>query len=200
MVWSLEYPCNNGIILCLAAISGKGVAAALLMANFQAVLQSLIHQYRDLETFVFALNQSVYRITKSDKYITFFIAEVDTREKTLRYINAGHYPPVLKTNGVTKRLDQGCTIIGAFEKLPSINEECIDLKDEAIILSFTDGLADLRNEKGEYFEDSKIEAFVQNNSQLSAEAFNKQLLTEIDNFKGEQAYPDDIAVLTCKIM
>ena len=56
---------------CIADISGKGVAAALLMANFQAMIQSLIFQYRDLETFIFALNQSVYRITKSDRYITF---------------------------------------------------------------------------------------------------------------------------------
>ena len=62
----------------IADISGKGVAAALLMSNFQAMLHSLIHQYRDLETFVFALNQAVYRITKSDKFITFFIAEIDT--------------------------------------------------------------------------------------------------------------------------
>ena len=55
----------------IADISGKGVAAALLMSNFQAMLHGLVQQYRDLETFVFALNQAVYRITKSDKFITF---------------------------------------------------------------------------------------------------------------------------------
>jgi sigma-B regulation protein RsbU (phosphoserine phosphatase) len=191
---------KNRFAFCIADISGKGVAAALLMANFQAVLQSLIYQYRDLETFVFALNQSVYRITKSDKYITFFIAEVNTETKTMRYLNAGHYPPVMQSEGKTRRLDKGCTIIGAFEKLPSIQEEKIDLKGETMIMSFTDGLADLQNEKGEYFEDQKIEAFIKKHSKLSAEDFNAQLLLEIDNFKGQQAYPDDIAVLTCKIM
>ena len=190
---------KNRFAFCIADISGKGVAAALLMANFQAVLQSLIYQYRDLETFVFALNQSVYRITKSDKYITFFIAEVDTKAKTLKYINAGHYPPIMQTNGTTKRLDKGCTIIGAFEKLPNIQEERIELKGETMIMSFTDGLADLKNGSGEYFEDKKIEAFIKKHSKLGAEEFNKQLLIEIDNFKGKQAYPDDIAVLTCKI-
>ena len=70
---------------CIADISGKGVAAALLMANFQAIIQSLIYQYRDLETFVFALNQSVYRITKSDKFITFFVAEVNLKKKQIKY-------------------------------------------------------------------------------------------------------------------
>ena len=57
--------------ICIADISGKGLAAALLMANFQAMVQSLIFQYKDLETFIFALNQAVYRITKADKFITF---------------------------------------------------------------------------------------------------------------------------------
>jgi sigma-B regulation protein RsbU (phosphoserine phosphatase) len=95
---------------CIADISGKGVAAALLMANFQATIQSLIFQYRDLETFVFALNQSVYRITKSERYITFFVAEIDLKKKTLKYVNAGHYPPLLKMNGELTRLNKGCYV------------------------------------------------------------------------------------------
>jgi sigma-B regulation protein RsbU (phosphoserine phosphatase) len=184
---------------CIADISGKGVAAALLMANFQAIIQTLIHQYRDLETFIFALNESVFRITKSDKYITFFIGEVDIKKKTLKYINAGHYPPVLINNGKIKRLDQGSTVIGAFENLPEIHEECIDLKDEAMILSFTDGLADLRNEMGEFFEDHKIEKFTLDHWKLKPVAFNKELMREINTFKGRQEFEDDIAVLTCKV-
>lgn len=185
---------------CIADISGKGVAAALLMANFQAIIQGLIFQYRDLETFVFALNQSVFRITKSDKFITFFIAEVDVKSMKLRYINAGHYPPFLYQNGSVRRLDKGCTIIGAFEKLPNIEEEELDLEHNSLIFSFTDGLVDLKNEDGDYFEDEKIESFMATNSGKSADDFNAELLTEIDKFKGTQSYPDDIAILTCKIL
>lgn len=186
--------------LCIADISGKGVAAALLMANFQAIIQGLIFQYRDLETFVFALNQSVYRITQSDKFITFFIAEIDVKEMKLRYINAGHYPPFLYQNGKSKRLDKGCTFIGAFEKLPKIEEEELDLEHNSLLFSFTDGLVDLRSESGEYFEDKKIQTFIETNSSKSADEFNEELLEEIDKFKGTQSYPDDIAILTCKIL
>ncbi len=191
---------DHKFAFCIADISGKGVAAALLMANFQAMIQSLIFQYRDLETFVFALNQSVYRITKSDKFITFFIAEVDTEKKELSYINAGHYPPVIVTGNKMMRLKEGCTVIGAFEKLPQIKEEKLKLSGETLILSFTDGLADLKNDKEEYFEDQRIEEFVQKNKGLSVEDFNKKLMTEIETFKGEREYPDDIAILTCKIL
>jgi len=184
---------------CIADISGKGVAAALLMANFQAIIQSLIYQYRDLGTFVFALNQSVQRITKSDKFITFFIAEVDLTKMTLNYINAGHFPPVLYNNGEITRLDKGCTVIGAFEKLPEIEETKIDLSHEALLLTFTDGLADLQNNKGDYFDDDKTENFVKNNANLSVKQFNDRLLNEINTFRGDEGYSDDIAVLTCKI-
>ncbi len=184
---------------CIADISGKGVAAALLMANFQAIIQSLIYQYRDLETFVFALNQSVVRITKSDKFITFFIAEVDLDEKTIKYINAGHYPPVLKMGNELKELDKGCTVIGAFDQLPDIQEESIPITDECMILAFTDGLAELRDKDGVFFESDRIKDFITKNAPKSADEFNECLLTEINNFKGEQEYSDDIAVITCKI-
>jgi len=185
--------------ICIADISGKGVAAALLMANFQALIQNLIYQYRDLETFVFALNQSVYRITKADKFITFFIAEIDTEQKTMRYINAGHYPPVMIQNGEIRRLDQGSTFIGAFEKLPYINEEQISLDGETLLLSFTDGLAELQDQDGAYFDDQKIEAFVKDHEADTPEEFNEKLQVEIDRFRGNKEYSDDIAILTCKI-
>lgn len=185
--------------VCIADISGKGVAAALLMANFQAMIQSLIFQYRDLETFVFALNQSVHRITKSDKFITFFIAEIDTQARTLKYINAGHYPPILYQSGKTRPLNQGCTVIGAFEKLPEINEECIELDKDALILSFTDGLIELQNDEKDYYGDDRVYNFVAAHGDKHPEEFNKELLEEIDRFKGQQAFNDDIAILTCKI-
>ncbi len=186
-------------IFCIADISGKGVAAALLMANFQAMIQSLIYQYRDLETFIFALNQTVHRVTKSDKFITFFIGEVDLQKRTLKYINAGHYPPVLYQSGKIRRLTSGCTVIGVFEKLPEINEELISIEEGALIMSFTDGLADLKNKEGNYFEDKGIETFAMENGHLSAQQFNDNLLVTIDQYRGEEEYPDDIAVITCKI-
>lgn len=190
---------ENKFGFCIADISGKGVGAALLMANFQAMIQFLIYQYKDLETFIFALNQSVYRITKSDKYITLFFAVVDLEEGKFSYINSGHYPPVMINGGKKIRLDQGSTIIGAFEQLPEIKETIIDIEDEMLVLSFTDGIVELQNEEGKYFDDERIEAFVEKNNQMSADAFNDELLTVIDNFKGNLEYADDIAILTCKI-
>ncbi len=190
---------NDRYAICIADISGKGVAAALLMANFQAMIQSLIFQYRDLETFIFALNQTVYRVTQSDKFITFFVGEIDLKSKKLKYINAGHYPPIFFQDSKIMRLDKGCTVIGAFEILPEITEESFDLNNEALIMCFTDGLADLKNKNEEYYDDEKIEKFVKRHEKKNAEKFNEQLLSEIEKFREDEEYPDDIAILTCKI-
>jgi len=184
----------------IADISGKGVAAALLMSNFQAMLQSLIFQYRDLETFVFALNQAVYRITKSDKFITFFVAEIDTSKKEMRYINAGHYPPILFNNGEMQELKTGSTVIGAFEKLPFINEEKIILGPNALLFCFTDGLVDIQNEEGEYFEEEKLKKFIDQNKDKSLAEFNNKLIETVEAFKGQKEYVDDIALLTTKVI
>jgi sigma-B regulation protein RsbU (phosphoserine phosphatase) len=101
--------------------------------------------------------------------------------------------------GKITRLTQGCTVIGVFDKLPSIKEEIIKLEDEALIMCFTDGLADLKNEKGEFYEDRGIEGFALAHGHQDAKSFNDDLLKEIEEYRGDQDFTDDIAVLTCKL-
>lgn len=189
----------NKFAVCIADISGKGVSAALLMANFQAIIQSLIHQYRDLETFVIALNQSVLRITKGERFITFVIAEVDLKNGEMKYVNCGHFPPFFFDGQKMQRMDKGTTILGITEKLSSVEEGKIPLKGESLMLLFTDGLVDMKNEKGEYLSEERIEKFVSDNRNSGAQEFNLQLMQELEAFKGKGAYPDDIAILTCKM-
>ncbi len=190
---------DRRLAFCIADISGKGVSAAILMANFQAILQSLIYQYRDLETFVFALNQAVYRITRSDRFITLFIGELNLRNNTLQYINAGHFPPFLIQNGVITRLETGCTIIGAFDTLPEIHMGEVKLQYSGTIFACTDGLTDVTNEVGAYFDDTRISNVLQGSEHyISAGMLNEALMSEVDLFRGTRSYPDDVAMLTLK--
>ncbi|HSF89391.1 MAG TPA: SpoIIE family protein phosphatase, partial [Saprospiraceae bacterium] len=173
------------LTFCIADISGKGVSAAILMANFQAILQSLIYQYRDLETFVFALNEAVYRITRSDRFITLFIGELNLRTNTLQYINAGHFPPFLIQNGTITRLESGCTIIGAFETLPEIHMGEVKLTHPGTLFACTDGLTDIVNELEQYFDDSHLLPILQGaDKAISAEEINETLMQEVDRFRG----------------
>lgn len=190
---------DGKIVFCVGDISGKGLAAALLMANFQANFHTLINNRDGLEDFIQDLNQSIHRITQGDRFITFFVAEYDIHTRELCYINAGHNPPVLVTNDQIILLDRGCTILGSFPFLPKVEAGKLHLKHEAIILAFTDGLTDLRNAEGDFLSEEMIYDFVREYYQFSASAFNDKLVDRLERFIGEESYPDDFTVLTCKI-
>ncbi|CAA6826640.1 MAG: Serine phosphatase RsbU, regulator of sigma subunit [uncultured Aureispira sp.] len=188
------------VAFCIADISGKGIAAALLMSNFQANLQTLVHRkYLSVKKFANRLNSLVLRTTQGDKFITFFIARYHVRKKRLRYLCAGHNPPFMYTQGKIQRLDKGCTILGAFSKIPSIEFGEIFLEEDALFLLYTDGLTDLQNEDDAYFDDDKVEAFIKNNHDLSVKKFNDKLMKEVNEFKGPRSFPDDISVLTGRL-
>lgn len=190
---------DGSLVFCVADISGKGMAAALLMANFQSKFHYLINQRLDLETFVRKLNASLFEITGGDKFLTFFIAEFNTITNELTYVNAGHNPPLLVIDGKNNPLDKGCTILGSFTELPAVEVGKEQVNGEAIILTYTDGLTDIRNEKGEFYNEDRLGDFALSNYECSAENFNQKLLETLEGFNGEQVFPDDFTVLTCKI-
>ena len=190
---------KNTLAFCIADISGKGVAAALLMANFQAILRSNIEEDVDLTDLIHYLNKSVYRITKSDKFITFFICFVNLENNTVQYINAGHCHPLLYSSGRIENMSKGCIVLGVIPEIADIEMGSFTLESDTMILMYTDGLLDLKNEKDETFDEDHISTFMHTYHHLSAQQFNKTLLKRLKRFKGSQSFIDDIAVLTCKM-
>lgn len=190
---------ETSFVVCIADISGKGVAAALLMANFQSNLRLLAQQTSDVKKLVKQLNRQVYEVTKSDRYLTLFVAYVDLANQQIEYVNAGHYPPLLHCQGKTHFLKEGCTVIGAFENLDRIEKGVLNLSGEVTFILYTDGLTDLKNVKGEYFNKELLGTFIGENSHCRATELNEILLQKLQRFNAEPDFPDDIAILTCKL-
>jgi len=190
---------DNKIVFCVGDISGKGVSAALLMANFQANFHTLINKRTELDEFIVDINKSINLITEGNWFITFFIAEYDINERRLQYINAGHNPPLLVCQNKITPLDKGCTILGSFQELPELEVGVQKIEDEAIIFSFTDGLTDLTNDEGEFLNEKMVQDFALENYRLPASDFNAGLMERIEQFKGDANYPDDFTLLTCRI-
>jgi phosphoserine phosphatase RsbU/P len=189
---------KNRYVFCVADVSGKGLAAALVMSNFQASLQILIRKATTVESFIHELNEAIVRITETEKYITFFIAEYDCDTRRLRYINAGHIPPVLVRQGKVELLKKGCTILGYMRKLPKLEVGEMYLDDETLLVMFTDGITDIKNSNGTYFDDSILWDFAIAHADLPTTEFNQALMRQVEQFKGSEDYPDDITVLSCK--
>ncbi|MEO7176846.1 MAG: PP2C family protein-serine/threonine phosphatase [Saprospiraceae bacterium] len=184
---------------CIADISGKGVSAALLMANFQATLHCTIQRLSKLDELVRYLNKSVLLVTQSEKIITFFIGIINIHNRTLEYVNAGHTPPLMVIGDQLFELNKGCTLLGAFDDLPEIEVGKVVLDQETLIVTFTDGLTDLVNSQGKHFDDEVLRPMLQNGISLSAQEMNSRILDRIDAYSISKEFPDDIALLTCKL-
>lgn len=191
---------DDRLAFCVADISGKGLAAALLMANFQANFHGLITQQKSLDEFIGEINAAVFRATKGERFLTFFVGEYYRKTRTLKYVNAGHNRPILHHQAGVQTLDKGSTIIGSFEKLPFIEVGEVQIEGSATLLCYTDGVTDIQNVNGEYFSEEKLATFVQDHCNFSAEIFNKKLMQQINLYKEDLILPDDLTVLTCKFL
>ena len=131
---------DNKTVVTIGDVSGKGAGAALLMANLQASVRSLVDSCCSLEEAVKRINNLIHNNTSPEKYITFFIGRFDPADNTFSYVNAGHNPPIY-FNGDNSRteLSEGGLILG-FEQDAEYEEKTLQLKPSERILMYTDGV------------------------------------------------------------
>src|SRR5690554_4335154 len=133
---------------CIADVSGKGVSAAILMSNFQANLRALFKSKLSLINMVKELNELVNASAHGEKFITFFIAKYNIKNKSIQYINAGHNPPLLlhKEKQSIVYLTNGCVGLGMFEEIPTIRVGTVHVNSGDKLVCYTDGLIEAEND------------------------------------------------------
>lgn len=143
--------------LVLADISGKGVAAALLMANLQASLRSRGAQaWDDLPGVIQSVNQLFCESTERERYATLFFGCYDDATRVLRYVNCGHYPPVVVRNaGQVARLDSTATVLGLFEHI-EVAVGHVELALGDMLAVFSDGVIEARGRDGQEFGEERL--------------------------------------------
>jgi phosphoserine phosphatase RsbU/P len=188
---------ENEVLFCVADVSGKGVSAALLMANFQANLRAMAAYKNSLVEIVFELNKKVMSNAKGEKFITLFIARYNLRDRVLKYVNAAHNPPLLKNSKTIEQLNVGSTGLGMFDSLPSINQGEIKVEKNSILVCYTDGVVELENEKEEPFGTEKLKALISEGAG-SMQEMNKNILGALVEHKGAMPYIDDIALFSIR--
>lgn len=186
-------------IICMADVSGKGVSAAFLMANFQAYLRA-IYSYADmgLEEVIRQLNTRVMDSAMGEKYITFFVASYRQSTRHMEYINCGHNPPIVLSAGQTQLLTNGSIGLGMFDEIPSIKKGELTLEKDAMIVCYTDGLVELENREMAEYGVERLERLMVNFKGQSMAELNELILDEIDAYRGDMPYVDDTAILSCR--
>jgi serine phosphatase RsbU (regulator of sigma subunit)/predicted enzyme related to lactoylglutathione lyase len=184
--------------LVIGDISGKGIAAALLMANLQANLRSQCAMASDdPQRFLRSVNELLYQNTPASAYATLFFGEYDDKEKCLRYVNCGHVPGiVLRSDDRVERLDSTCTVLGLFKEWDCVIQECRMSLGDTLAL-YTDGVTESVNDSGEEFGDLRLVEALRRNRDQRPRAFIRQILDEVQRF-GRHDQHDDITVLIAK--
>jgi sigma-B regulation protein RsbU (phosphoserine phosphatase) len=180
---------------CIADVSGKGISAAILMSNFQANLRALFTDEISLEDLVTILNERVMASAKGEKFLTLFIGKYTVRRKELKYINAGHNPPILyeKEKKTLTMLKKGCIGMGMLDEIPKISGGTHHVEEPTKLLCYTDGLVEILDEQGVEFGTEKIEKYLSNDGSIQS---NIQSIIEGQGIlKGNQSIFDDITIL-----
>ena len=151
---------------CIADVSGKGMAAALLMSNFQANFRALFTSDIDLEELVRRLNTIVTITASGEKFITFFVARYDYVTSVLEYINAAHNPPVFydTVTGDVTHFTASCVGLGMLDEIPVVRKSEIEVKNYSKIVCYTDGLSELKDEEGKELGTRVIINHISNNN------------------------------------
>ncbi len=184
---------DNKIAFCIADVSGKGVSAALLMANFQANIRALLSVSKSAEELIIKLNKRVIESSGMEKFITLFLGIYDPSNRKLISVNAGHIPPMLLNNNELIELKEGCTLLGMFDPIPEIVVEEHILGENAKLMSFTDGITEVTNELDEEFGIQALEKILRENT---IENIAQKVTEAADNYRGKVALPDDITLLS----
>ncbi len=191
---------QNRVAFVVADISGKGIAAALLMANLQANLRSLCaiakHQPDRL---MCAVNQLFCENTTDGAFATLFFAEYDDTARSLRYANCGHLPALLlRADSSIERLGATATVLGIFKKWDCDLGEC-HLEPGDTLALYTDGITESFNAAGDEFGESRLLEALQRHRALAPLPALTSIVDEVTRFSPHEQHDDITLILAhCK--
>ena len=184
--------------IALADVSGKGMAAGLLMASLQGRLQSRVAAYgTDVAGLMSELNREILRTTEGSRFITMFYGVYDRDRQTLTYVNAGHNPPLF-FEAEMRRLECGGPLLGCLEGI-GFEQEVVPMKAGDTLLAFSDGITEAFNANEEEFGEARLRSILESSARLTAEALRDRILVEVGAFTGGGAPHDDQTLVVVKV-
>jgi sigma-B regulation protein RsbU (phosphoserine phosphatase) len=188
---------GNRLAICIADVSGKGVAAALLMANVQASLRASVRDLDSPARVCGIVNGMLRESIAGNKFVTFFCGVLDANTRTFRYCNAGHPYPILVSDGAAHTLDEGGAVLGVFPSW-DYQDSSVNLKSGDRLLLFTDGITEAEDAQGEEFGVERVAAFGKAHAASSAAQLNEQLLAQVSDFCAAQ-FEDDATLVVLAV-
>jgi len=193
-------PRENGAFgMVIADASGKGLPAALMVTQIQAILRSEVGNSHDISKIIRNINQYVSEMTSSEKFATLFYGEYNPQNGEFHYANAGHnYPILVRADGSHEFLARGGLLIGAFGGM-DYEDGKINMNDDDLMFFYTDGLSEAMDEKGEEYGEERIINYVVNNRQQTPDEIVDGILEDKKRFDSTDPPRDDTTLIVLKV-
>ncbi len=183
--------------LSLGDVAGKGMGAALLMAKLQATIRALAPISKSLADFGAQLNKIFCRDGLPNRFVSLVYLELKPENSNITFLNAGHLPPILLTSSELKELSKGDPALGLQEEL-TFREQTLSLMVDDMLIVYSDGLTEARNENGEFFGETCLMQLIKKCKNLTSENAGKQILNSIASFIGDARPHDDLSLIIIK--
>lgn len=181
-------------LVCIGDVSGKGAGAALVMANLQAAVKTLAEEELSPMDLCRRVNRVLLGNCEDGRFVTFFCGMLDVNERALRYVNAGHNPPLLiRKNGSLLRLGDGGPVLGEFEDWSAAQGE-VELTSGDRLLLYTDGITEAAAPSGEEYGMDRLGTLACGNRGDTAAELHARVLADAVRFRGG-AFEDDATLL-----
>ncbi|MCZ6599935.1 MAG: PP2C family protein-serine/threonine phosphatase, partial [Acidobacteria bacterium] len=187
--------------LLVGDVSGKGVPAALLMAEVQATMRTLLQYCQDVSQVMMQINSEVFQSKPDNVYLTLFLGILDREASTLTYVNAGHSPPFIlrAEDGSVDHLGATSRPVGLFDDV-SMKDACVDVASGDVLCIYTDGVAESAEAYGdEFFGAERIEAAVRSRFDADLPAMLDEVASRLTSFHGEGDLEDDATLVLARI-
>ncbi len=190
---------NHNLTMAIADVTGKGVPASLLMANLQSVLHILQPFDIGLVDATGQINSLIFQNTPSDKFISFFWGRFHHETRTLRYVNAGHNPPILLRKGSEPQLlSEGGVLLGALPTMMPYKEQTVPLQKGDVVVMYTDGVTEAMNGEEE-FDEHRLIACVQKRMEQHPGEIMEGIISDVTAFC-DNRFTDDLTLIVCKVV
>ncbi len=185
--------------LIIADVAGKGIAAALLVNTLNASLYSYLEFNLPLTEMADRLNKLIYNSSPPDKFITFFIAVLDSKSGELDVVNAGHNPILLlRKDGKLDKIDAGGIGLGMLDFGIPYQGEKLTMNPGDKLFLYTDGIPEAMNKDEVEYSDERMIEFFRNNAGKSAPDFINGIVEDVSKHVNGEPQSDDITSMLLK--
>lgn len=182
--------------LVMADVAGKGLNAALLTAKLQSTVRAYVEESEPIEL-VSKVNNIFFRDSLRNIFASLICIEISHNSDEIRFVNAGHLPPVILNDEGLKEMPKGETALGLVKDMKyTLHQQ--SLKSGDILIAYSDGVTEARNDAGSFFGSEKFLNLLPSLKHLSPKEIGDAIIADINKFSGDTRPNDDISLIIIK--